>query len=176
VLPVDAAIVVLGGGHQQGALDYGGETVHPTTLARLRSAARLARRTHLPVLVTGGRPTTAVYGEGQLMADALREDFATPVRWVEDMALDTEDNARLSASMLKEAHIAHVVLVTDVEHVARARLLFEDQGLQVIPAPTDYYASDPVNVLSFIPNPSSLRRSAWSIHEWVGLAWAWLRR
>jgi len=175
-LPKDAAIVVLGGGIQQGATDYGGETINAVTLARLRSAARLAARTHLPILVSGGRLPSMQTSEGEQMAAALAQDFRTPVRWIEKASLDTSDNARLSVPILKAAGIGTAVLVTDVSHMHRARVLFESAGLPVIAAPTDYYANGPVTVLSFIPNANALRRSAWTMHEWAGLLWSRLNR
>ena len=50
------AIVVLGGGRNRGALEYGGETLDAASLGRVRYGARLARLTGLPLLVSGGRP------------------------------------------------------------------------------------------------------------------------
>lgn len=170
-LPPNTAIVVLGGGLQQGATDYGGETVNAVTLIRLRSAARLAARTHLPMLVSGGRPLNARTSEAEKMVEALDVDFHTPVRWVENESLDTPDNARLSVPMLLAAGIRTAILVTDVDHMHRARALFEAAGMAIIPAPTDYYANGPITVLSFIPNTGALRRSAWSLHERVGGLW-----
>jgi uncharacterized SAM-binding protein YcdF (DUF218 family) len=176
VLPKDAAIVVLGGGLQQGATDYGGETINAVTLTRLRSAARLAARTHLPILVSGGRFPTMNTSEGEQMAASFEQDFRTPVRWIEKESLDTPDNARLSVPILKAAGITTAVLVTDAGHMQRARSLFEAAGMPVIAAPTDYYANGPVTVLSFIPNSNALRRSAWTMHEWLGLLWSRLQR
>ena len=170
-LPPNTAIVVLGGGLDQAATDYGGYNVNAATLVRLRSAARLARRTQLPILVTGGVPPPGPVSEAERMADALERDFAVPVRWTETESLDTRANARLSVPMLHAAGIRTAVLVTDVQHMHRARLLFEAAGLPVIPAPTDYYADSPVGVLSFVPTANALRRSAWSVHEWVGTLW-----
>lgn len=175
-LPADAAIVVLGGGAQNGALDYAGdETVNAITLQRLRAAARLARRTQLPVLVTGGRLGPMKRSEGALMAESLRDDFGVPVRWEEDAALDTYDNARLAVPLLKAAGIGTAVLVTDVGHMARAMRFFEAGGMRVVPAPTDYYASQETTLFSFVPNTLAMRRSALLVHEWVGQAWARLR-
>ena len=170
-LPPQAAIVVLGGGLEAGATDYGGETTNATTLVRLRSAARLAARTGLPILVTGGRPLGVRTAEADQMVDALQNDFRTPVRWVERESLDTADNARLSVPMLAADGVRTAILVTDVEHMRRSRALFEAAGMPVIPAPTDYYANGPLTVLSFLPNTGALRRSAWSLHEWLGLLW-----
>lgn len=174
-LPPNAAIVVLGGGIASGARDYGGETVNDNTLARLRRAARLANATHLPVLVTGGRPRLTTSPEGDLMADALKRDFHVDVRWIERRALDTDDNARYATAMLKADGIDTALLVTEVQHMARAQPLFEAQGLRVIPVPTGYFADQPVGLFSFIPSTIALRRSAIAVHEHVGALWARLR-
>jgi len=174
-LPPHAAIVVLSGGAQLGATDYGGETISATTLARLRSAAHLAARTKLPILVSGGRLPTEGHSEAEQMADVMDRDFRTPVRWIEGNSLDTDDNARLSVPLLKAAGLDTAVLVTDVSHMRRARLAFERTGLTVISAPTDYYANAPVSVLSFIPNTNALRRSNWTLHEWLGDWWMRMR-
>jgi len=174
-VPAHAAIVVLGGGLTHGALDYGGETVNATTLTRLRRAARLATATRLPVLVAGGRPRDAVSAEGDLMADALTRDFHVPVRWIERESLDTDDNARYAAVMLKAAGIDTALLVTEVQHMHRAQPMFEARGLHVIPVPTDYYAGQRIGLFSFIPSTLALRRSSIAIHEHVGALWARLR-
>lgn len=174
-LPPNAAIVVLGGGLQQGATDYGGATVNATTLVRLRSAARLASRTHLPILVSGGRPGNVASSEAEQMGMALEQDFHVPARWLEKESMDTADNARLSVPILQAAGIRTALLVTDAEHMQRSRALFEAAGMPVIPAATDYYANGPVTALSFIPNSNALRRSAWSLHERLGRLWLRLR-
>ena len=175
-IPPRAAIVVLSGGVQPGATDYGGETINATTLARLRSAAHLAARTGLPILVTGGRLPPSERSEAAQMAEVMDHDFHAPVRWIEDRSLDTADNGRMSAPLLKADGIDTAVLVTDVAHMRRARIAFETAGLQVVAAPTDYYATAPITVLSFIPNTNALRRSNWTLHEWLGAWWMRWRR
>ena len=174
-LPEKTAIVVLGGGMQEGALDFGGETINPITLGRLRAAAMIAARTKLPVLVTGGPSLTSKTTEAEHMADALQHEFNTPVRWIENASLDTQDNARRSVPMLKADGITTVVLVTDTTHMTRAHELFQTAGIAVIPAATDFHASGPISVFSFVPNTNALRRSASYLHEWIGLWWARLR-
>lgn len=175
-LPPNTAIVALSGGAQLGATDYGGETINAITLNRVRATARLAARTRLPVLVSGGRLPSARGSEARAMADALTNEFGTPVRWIEDRSLDTAENAKRSVPILKSAGIEQALLVTDVSHMRRAKALFEAAGLPVIPAPTDYYANGPVNVLSFLPSGNAMRRAGWAMHEWLGLAWTSFRR
>ena len=51
----EQAIVVLGGGRYPDAPEYSGDTVNTWTLERLRYAAMLVEKTHLPLLVSGGR-------------------------------------------------------------------------------------------------------------------------
>ena len=170
-IPPATAIVVLGGGAEQGARDYGGETVNAITLVRLRSAARLAARTGLPVLVSGGRPVGATQSEAQLMATSLRDDFRIKVRWIEGSSHNTADNARRAAPILRAAGIRTALLVTDVRHIPRARADFIEQGIAVIAAPTDYYAATPLTFYAWLPNTGALRRSSNSLHEWIGMLW-----
>ncbi|MBD5803016.1 hypothetical protein AZOA_24490 [Azoarcus sp. Aa7] len=164
------AIVVLGAGKRRNAPEYGGETVNRLALERLRYAARLARRTGLPVLVSGGAPTGDV-PEAVLMQAALEEDFRVPVRWVERASLDTQQNGRFSAVPLHAAGVRRILLVTHAAHMPRAQAAFEDAGLQVIPAPTAWLggAGAGEQVLGELPGPTSAYAGWYAVHEWLGL-------
>jgi uncharacterized SAM-binding protein YcdF (DUF218 family) len=92
------AIVILGGGIRRSALEYGGDTLGRLTLERVRYGAIVARRTQLPVLVSGG----LVYGdssEAELMKRALEEEFGVQTRWTEMRSRDTQSNAVESAAI-----------------------------------------------------------------------------
>ena len=164
------AIVVLGAGKRRHAPEYGGETVNRLALERLRYAARLARRTGLPVLVSGGAPTGDV-PEAVLMQAALEEDFRVPVHWVEKASLDTRQNAQFSAVPLRAAGVKRVLLVTHAAHMPRAQAAFEDAGLQVIPAPTAWLGGTGAGdqVLGELPGPTSAYAGWYAVHEWLGL-------
>lgn len=166
------AIVVLGGGRSRNAPEYEGRDVpRSNVLARLRYAARLQRQTGLPLLVSGGRPEGADESEAALMARVLREDFQADVRWLEDESDNTAQNAMLSASLLRQAGIARVLLVTDALHMPRSQNIFEQAGLAVIAAPTNYLAQGVLHPADFIPNAGALRDSHYALHEWIGLLW-----
>ena len=85
------AIVVLGGGRNRGAPEWGGETINGLTLQRARYGARLARETGLPLYVTGGKPDGGTFAEGTLMRDLLAREFNVEVKWVDAVAATTRD-------------------------------------------------------------------------------------
>ena len=168
------AIVILGAGSYLQAPEFGGLDVpDDVALARLRYGAHLQHATGLPVLVTGGNASADGRRQPKAwgMARALREDFRTPVRWVEDRADDTHDNARYSAALLHAAGIRRVLLVTHALHMERALLAFRAAGLDPVPAPTRFMSNAPITAGAFLPSASSLYRSYYAFHEWIGLAW-----
>ncbi len=175
-VPLDAdAIVVLGGGRRTDALEYGSDTANALTLERLRYAAHLQRTSRLPLMVTGGMPGGGSQPEGQLMRDILENEFSVPVKWVEEGSLTTWDNARLSAPRLREAGVERIALVSHAWHLRRATPLFEDQGLKVVPAGTQFADTQIDSGLSLLPSALGLRDSYFALHEWLGILWYKLR-
>ena len=167
------AIVVLGSGLNIAAEEYGGDTANDRSLVRLRYGATLARRYHLPVLVSGGLPRTAQRTEADAIADILEQEFGVPVRWRETQSRDTADNARMSKQILNAAGIQRIVLVTQAFHMPRARRMFESAGLEVLPAPTDFksHSENTLTLLDWLPQAKALHNSYYALHEWLGITW-----
>lgn len=174
--PQADAIVVLGGGERIDAPEYGGDTQNALSLERLRYTARLYQATHLPILVTGGKVNSATQAEGTLMRAILINEFRTPVHWVEDASRTTWDNAHLSAPILKHAGVKRIFLVSHAWHLRRAVPLFEQQGLQVIPAGINFPRPNFETVLDILPSMTGLRDSTYALHEWLGIFWYHLRQ
>jgi uncharacterized SAM-binding protein YcdF (DUF218 family) len=131
----------------------------------LRYGARLARQSHLPLLVTGGAP----FGgrpEGESMQEVLEQDFGAKVRWVEAASRDTAENASLSAPMLKAAGITRIALVSQGWHLPRAMPLFEKQGLEVTLAPTGFTTRSPSLIEDMLPG--GMVRSRQALNEYLG--------
>jgi uncharacterized SAM-binding protein YcdF (DUF218 family) len=161
------AIVVLGGGRNRGAPEYGGETVNDFTLARLRYGARLARASGLPLYVTGGKPSGGIEPEGSLMRDLLDREFGVPVRWVDNDANTTRENAQMAARDLAGAEIRRIALVTDAMHMPRSARAFAAQGFHVIPAATGYAGQRPFAPYQLVPGAKHLWLSQMALREWA---------
>ncbi len=169
--PQAEAIVVLGGGTYFHAAEYGGDTVSKETLVRLRYAAKLYREMKIPVLVTGGKPLGNALSEAAQMKQVLENEFNVPVRWAEGESDNTLENARLSRDILKQAGINRIYLVSHAWHLPRAQRLFENTGLQVIPAPTAFTTRYQNDLLAFVPNARALLDSRQHLHEMIGMLW-----
>jgi len=168
------AIVVLAGGRHPDAPEYGGETVSPHSLERLRYGARLHRDTGLPLLVSGGRVRgDEPAAEADLLADVLEGELGVAVRWRETESRNTCENALFSAHLLAEAGIEHALLVSHALHMPRAVWCFQRTELAVTPFPTlpmgDLSRHRGITVV--LPQPRALWLTGQALHEYLGLVW-----
>jgi uncharacterized SAM-binding protein YcdF (DUF218 family) len=169
VIPQADVIVVLGGATR-------GDT-HWSSLGDLTAQAdRLVHATQLfkagkapRVLVSGGAPRGA-RSEAELMEQLLAV-MGVPRRAVlrESESRDTHDNARFSGILLRGKGLERILLVTSAFHMRRAKALFLAEGLDVIPAPTDFQrlVSKPP-VPRWLPTVQDLQRSTLALREHVG--------
>jgi uncharacterized SAM-binding protein YcdF (DUF218 family) len=157
------AIVILGGGVRRDAAEYGGDTLSRLSLERVRYGALVARKTHLPVLVSGGQ----VFGgtpEATLMKQTLEEEFGVGVKWVETASHDTHENAIKSAEILRAADVHSVILVAHSFDMARATAELAAAGLQVTPAPTGI-PDDAFDWPDLVPSVGALQVSYYALYE-----------
>jgi uncharacterized SAM-binding protein YcdF (DUF218 family) len=170
------AIVILGGDTLHSASQMPIVHLGPLSLERVRAGALLARRTGLPILITGGALRAYEPPVAAMMADSLVHDFQVPVKWVERESRDTWENAHLSALILHEQGINSVYLVTQAWHMRRAIVAFADTGITVTAAPPRLDRTTAPLVEDFIPEVGGWRASYYAMHEWIGWIWYSLRR
>ncbi len=95
-------------------------------------------------------------------------------------SLNTQEDARFSAKLIKDNGYTRIVLVTSALHMPRSVKLFAGEGIQVIPAPVDFTISDQEwkdlftwhweNVLiNILPTSSNLKSTTSSMKEYMGM-------
>ena len=169
------AIVILGGDVERTA-DPAGLDPGALTLERVRAGAALERRAHLPILVSGGFIGTAPQTVAAVMARSLVEDFMVPVRWTEASSRDTWENAQQSASILRQAGITRIYLVTHDWHMRRSLLAFRHFGIEATPAPVRTESWLGWRLGGLVPRASAWQSSYYALHEWAGVAFYSMRR
>lgn len=172
VMPKAEAIVVLGGATR-------GDT-HWSSMADLNSAAdRLTHAVALykakkaPLVLLSGGSTTGSRPEAEQLRDYLQlMGLPSTALLLERQSLDTQQNARYSAVILQGREVNKILLVTSAYHMGRAVPLFERQGFEVIPAPTDYQrlVGKPL-VPRWLPTADDLWRTTAAIKEYVGFVY-----
>jgi len=156
------AIVILGGGIRHDAPEYGGDAPNPPVVLRLVEGAKIARATHLPILVSGD------LREAQSMRRFLEEDLQVPVRWAESTSKNTRENADFSARILLPAGVRRIILVTSGSHLARSAADFTDAGFEVVAAPAEMWTLDERGAFAVLPSIRALSRSYVTLYEWIG--------
>ncbi|KIL42529.1 hypothetical protein SD70_00115 [Gordoniibacillus kamchatkensis] len=174
-------IVLLTGGATLGTPNIGGELGHvsSSTAGRLVTAARLARDTGLPLIVSGGQVFAASANE----AEAVRRELlglGIPDRQIrlERTSRNTEENAANTARLMRANGFTRPLLVTSAWHMPRALALFSREGVAAVPVPTDYAADGSLSPtpLLFMMTPSGMEMTGTALKEYLGLLVIQLRR
>ncbi len=175
------AIVVLGAGRYKNALEYPNkkDSISKNALERLRYAVYLHKRSGLPILVSGGSPYGRMQSEASIMQDALKNIFNLKAKWLDANSSNTWNNAKLSAKILQQNNIKNIILVTNADHLPRARLAFEHFGLNITAAPLGFKARNhrdsPYTILDLLPSANAMSLSSSAIHEFIGYTWYVIR-
>jgi len=166
------ALVVLGGGQRRMTPEFEQDTVSEYTLERVRYAAWLAKRTGLPLIISGGKRSKDSLPVSELMQEVLQKEFVAIVDDIETTSRNTFENARYTAEVLNKHKMKKIALVTHAWHMPRAKKAFEHFDIQVIPAPTAFYGqSKTLSVSDFIPSTNALNYSNIAFREIVGQFW-----
>lgn len=170
------AIVILGGGLQPYAPEYGAGNLTPESIERLRYGLWLNRQTGAPVAFSGGVGwgRSEANPEAQIAARIAAQEFGRPLRWVEDNSRDTRENAARVMALLKPAGIRHMVLVTHGFHMARSMRAFEQAAagqVRIEAAPMGLARRVETPVLAWLPSSTGFTGVRNIVHELVG-RWA----
>lgn len=180
-LPTADAIVVLGGATKAAfpprpAPDLSEEG------DRVFYGAQLYREGKAPIVIaSGGRIEWKGSGppESGDMAVIL-ETLGVPKEAIieEPRSLNTYENALYVRQILQEKGIKRVLLVTSAMHMPRSLLIFKRQGIEAIPAPTDFLVTEAdINetsstpqaiLLNAVPDADNLYKTTRALKEYLG--------
>lgn len=98
---------------------------------------------------------------------------------LEPRSLNTYENAVFTKEILEREKIKKVLLVTSAAHMPRSLAIFKKQGINAIPAPTDFTMSDrelienqvstESRILSLLPDSGSLDNTTQALREYIGI-------
>jgi uncharacterized SAM-binding protein YcdF (DUF218 family) len=171
----DVAIIVLGGGREVRAPEYGLSSLTAEALERLRFGVWLGRETGIPVGFSGGTGFGRTDGasEAQIAARIAASDFNRPLRWSEEESRDTRENAGRSVALLQPAGIRKIVLVTHGWHMRRALRAFEAASrgrIEIVAAPMGLAPRVERPELRWLPSAPGFVLVHHVLHEALGLA------
>lgn len=169
VVPRADAIVVLGGA-TTGDMHFSRLGDLNQAADRLVHGLALYKAGKAPLILLSGGSQPGDRAESEIMYEHL-ELMGVPGRVMlrERASRDTRENATFSAAILKGKGVKTIHLVTSTFHMRRAVPLFQRQGFEVIPAPTDFQrlAGTPI-VPRWLPTVADLERSTFALREYVG--------
>jgi uncharacterized SAM-binding protein YcdF (DUF218 family) len=168
-------VLVLGGGREPMAPEYGAPNLPPLALERLRYGAWLAKATGAPLAFAGGvghAQGAAGPSEAEVAARIAQAEFGVPLRWRESESRDTRENAARALVLLREAGVREVLLVTHGWHMPRAQRAFAQaarDALRIVPAPMGLAPSAMLPALRWMPSEEGFRLTHRVWRERLGL-------
>jgi len=185
-----AYVIVLGGYHNSDERFPISSLLSKTSLMRLSEGIRIYRANPGAKLLLSGYKFHDKISNAEAMSRVAQAFGVTEADIViAPQPKDTAEEAAhwahfLKTQQLKAQKLAdnivnqNFALVTSAMHIPRAVYLFQYQGLQPIPAPTAYRTGGHhgTHWQSLFPNANALSLSTSAWHEYLGKAWAIIRR
>jgi uncharacterized SAM-binding protein YcdF (DUF218 family) len=173
-------VLMLGGGREEVAPEYGVASLSPMSLERLRYGVWLSRETGAPLMFSGGLGHAAEPGtaEADVAAEIAQREFLRPLRWVEAKSRDTRETAQYSIALLRELELpqsTQVVLVTHGWHMPRALRAFKEEAArakvswEIVPAPMGLAPPLERSALRWVPSSEGSQLVRTAVREKLGL-------
>ena len=175
VLGIEWVVVLSGGSSSDAHLPITGQLSH-ASLVRLVEGIRIHRKLPESKLILSGGGAFNTVAEAKKMADVavvLGVDSKDLI--LESESKDTKDQARLIHKIVRDNRF---VLVTSASHMPRSMALFEKRGMRPIPAPIGHRVKErqKITPAMFFPSAGRIEKVERAFYEYLGLAWARLRR
>jgi len=182
-MPSAEVIVLLGGGTEPG--------LYPRPMVGLNAAADrelyaawLYHQGKAPYILVSGREISWLFasdqGAGDMASVLAMLGVPPEAIWIENESLNTYENALFCRKILEEKGFHRIILVTSAAHMPRSVALFQKQGFEVIPAPTDFTITQadwqrlvepnlPAQLIRLIPSAENLYATSIFLKEYLGM-------
>ena len=165
-------VVVLGSGHISNPELPPNAQVFNSSLARIVEGIRIHRALPKSKLILSGGAVFDPVPEAVTMSAVARMLGVSPDDLVlESQSQDTRQQAQFVKRIVRNNRC---VLITSAVHMPRSMLVFEQNGLNPIPAPTDFgdWMRKENSPIQLFPRAGELRKVEAAFHEILGLLWA----
>ena len=166
-------VIVLGCGHNTDKHLPPSSQLQPCARIRLTEGINIAKANPGSQLVLSG----SSFWDKKSHAEAMRQaaiKAGIPDRRIISIP-QPHDTYQESVAIAPVVVDSPTVLVTSASHMPRAVKLFNDQGITVIPAPTDYLTrrkGAAFSLFDLMPDPSNLKKVQRALHEYYGMLWS----
>ena len=127
------------------------------------------------ILTRGKLPWSIGVPEGEFLAEFIQSQGIDPNRiLLTEIVQNTNDEAKAISEMLPKN--SEVILVTSAFHMPRAKKVFQNQNLKVVPFAVDFRSSTKkIDILDFLPQANAFKESNFYFRELIGRAYYSLR-
>ncbi len=164
-------IVVLGSGHVSDKRLPETSQIGGSSLYRLVEGIRLMHHfTGTKLVISGGIGYDPV-ANADVVSTVAQDIGVTPDRMIiENRPRNTIQEAKILLPILANRPF---LLVTSAIHMRRAMAIFQDLGMNPVPAPTDYILKKSINgpAGDYLPSLGNLLISKRLFYEWIGDKW-----
>lgn len=172
-------IVVLGGAIDTAVTAARGGYEMAQASDRFIETLRLARaHPDAKIIISGGDGSFSgsYAGDGEVARRFFTDFGIAPDRLLSETdSRTTSENVAFSAPMLKEAGLERCLLVTSAYHMPRALGLYERQGIDLVPWPTDYRTTGATALdFDFTQPALNTQIATTAAREWAALVMAYL--
>lgn len=170
-------IVVLGCGHDTNPHLPESSYLHHCARVRMTEGVLLAKQFPQATLVFTGAKFHDRIAHAEVMKQAAMQ-YGIAASRIKTFS-QPHDTAQEIQSLTRLLVDSEALLVTSASHMPRAMQLFSFEGLQPIPAPTDFqirYLGSSARWYYWIPTTKSLAVSNMAAHEYIGMLWNWLNQ
>ena len=129
-----------------------------------------AQKAPIIIFTRGQYPWGSLPPEGEQLAKRAI-GMGVPERQIllTGIVTNTADEAAEVRALMEFGAMKRVILVTSSFHMPRATMLFDREGIETIPYPTDFQADGiSVDWMDWVPSAGGLNQTSDAVREWIG--------